>query len=177
LSLLSAIASGAVAQQTNRAWGAVPRAPVVDQSGAVLPGVTVTVNLGQTGAGDSVVSDAEGTYAVTQISPPLRDCVRPERGSTQEILRSRWGGKHRDVDTQLTIAGASEMSPSGANPGPGPELGADGGVNVSPVEVESLPVNGRNFAPDDAGHRQRPPTATAAGAASASTANPTSRTT
>ena len=42
---------------------------VTDNSGAVLPGVTVTMTQADTGAARSVVTDAEGAYLVSNLSP------------------------------------------------------------------------------------------------------------
>src|SRR6266550_4875983 len=42
---------------------------VTDTSNAVLPGATVTVTQAQTGAVRSVVTDAEGAYLVSNLSP------------------------------------------------------------------------------------------------------------
>ena len=42
---------------------------VTDTSGAVLPGVTVTMTQAETGAARSVVTDAEGAYLVSNLSP------------------------------------------------------------------------------------------------------------
>ena len=54
-----------VAQQTDaRVFGKVS-----DSSAAVLPGVTITVTSKQTGAMRTVVSDADGSYAVTNLGP------------------------------------------------------------------------------------------------------------
>ena len=141
--LAGGIASAAVAQQTeSRIVGRV-----VDQSGAVLPGVTVTVTSAQTGAVRSVVSDAEGTYAVTNLSRGLYEIAFELSGFNLRIRQVTLGvGSTETVDTQLTIAGVSEDV---TVRGESPVLdlsSARTGVNVSPVEVESLPVNGRNFA-------------------------------
>jgi protocatechuate 3,4-dioxygenase beta subunit len=42
---------------------------VTDTSNAVLPGATVTVTQAETGAVRSVVTDAEGAYLVSNLSP------------------------------------------------------------------------------------------------------------
>src|SRR5688572_22903057 len=42
---------------------------VTDESGAVLPGATVTVTQIETGAERSVVTDGEGAYLVSNLSP------------------------------------------------------------------------------------------------------------
>ena len=42
---------------------------VTDNSGAVLPGVTVTMTQAETGAARSVVTDAEGAYLVSNLPP------------------------------------------------------------------------------------------------------------
>ena len=42
---------------------------VTDTSGAVLPGVTVTMTQAETGAARSVVTDAEGAYLISNLSP------------------------------------------------------------------------------------------------------------
>ena len=62
--LLAMIGSAAVAQSTGRISGRV-----VDESGAVLPGVTITANAGDQRSTSIVLSD--GTFAVTDQRPGL----------------------------------------------------------------------------------------------------------
>ncbi len=121
---------------------------LVDDSKAALPGVTVTVTSKQTGAVRTVVTDADGSYVVTSLSPSVytlqfeltsfatqaREVVpRSRRRQDRRRHARRWGRDRaghgdRRLHRRWTCRSAKI------------------GVNVSPEEVENLPVNGRNFA-------------------------------
>lgn len=61
----AALPMTAAAQQTeSRIVG-----KVLDQSSAALPGVTVTVTSADTGAVRTAVTEADGSYAVTNLGP------------------------------------------------------------------------------------------------------------
>ena len=174
--LVGGIASGAAAQQTeSRIVGRV-----VDQSGAVLPGVTVTVTSAQTGAVRSVVSDADGAPTRSPTSPAaLYEIAFELSGFDVRIRHVSLGvGSVETVDAQLTIAGVSEdVTVRGEIAGAGPELGADRRQRVAGRGRVAAGERPELRQPDDAGHWRHHATATAAGAVSASTASRTSRTT
>jgi hypothetical protein len=136
-------AGAASAQQTeSRIVG-----KVVDQSQAALPGVTVNVTSKDTGAVRSTVSGSEGEYVITNLGP----------GSyTIEVELAGFQNKRRDVvlsvgqieaiDLSMTVAGVTETVNVQAVAPVLDITSARIGANVSPEEVQNLPVNGRNFA-------------------------------
>jgi len=120
---------------------------VTDSSAAVLPGVTVTVTSVQTGAVRTAVSEANGTFTVTNLGPGVYtiqfalDGFDPvERQVTLAVADVE------PVDATLAVAGVTEAVTVKADARVLDLTGAKIGVNVSPEEVQSLPVNGRNFA-------------------------------
>ena len=141
--LALAAAAPVAAQQTeSRIVGRV-----TDASGAVLPGATVTITSAQTGAVRTVVSDAEGRYVVTNLPPGQYevtgqlDGFSPHRGAV-----SVGAGDVKPVDLLLAVANVAEAVTVIADATVIDTQSAKIGVNVSPEEIKSLPVNGRNFA-------------------------------
>ena len=120
---------------------------LVDDSGAALPGATVTVTSKQTGAPRVVVSEGDGSFAVTNLGPG---------GYTVLVELPGFGPKTRDVvlglgqvetlDLALGVASLQEAVTVSASAAVIDLSSAKIGVNVSPEEVQNLPVNGRNFA-------------------------------
>src|SRR5262245_45993398 len=73
---------------------------VTDTSNAVLPGATVTVTQTDTGAVRSVVSDADGSYLVSNLSPgPYR-------------LEVALQGFRTYVQTGIVLQGAATTTPN-----------------------------------------------------------------
>ena len=137
-------ASPASAQQTeSRILGRV-----LDQSGAALPGVTVTVTSKSTGAERTAVTDGDGTYTVTNLAPGPYT-VRAELAGFQPV---RQGGRRRPRPGGQRHADPGRRGGDRDRHGARPSRRCSTsrrrriGVNVSPEEVENLPVNGRNFA-------------------------------
>ena len=142
--MLFLVAGPAFAQQTeSRIVG-----KVLDSSKAALPGVTVTVTSKDTGAIREAVTDADGSYTVTNLGPGAYT-VSVELAGFQTQRRDvvLGVGQVESVDVELGVAGVAEqvtVTAACARAGhrPRPKIG----VNVSPEEVQNLPVNGRNFA-------------------------------
>ena len=133
----------AAAQQTeSRILG-----KVVDQSQAALPGVTVNVTSKDTGAVRSTVTGGEGEFAITNLGP---GAYTVEIELTGFQTRSRdvvlGVGQIENIDLSLAVAGVSETVNVQAVAPVLDVSSARIGVNVSPEEVQNLPVNGRNFA-------------------------------
>ena len=120
---------------------------LVDDSKAALPGVTVTVTSKQTGAVRTVVTDADGAYVVTSLSPSVYTLqFELTSFATQAREVSLGVGDVRTVDVTLGVGGVTEQVTVTAVSQTLDMSSAKIGVNVSPEEVENLPVNGRNFA-------------------------------
>ncbi|MGE3955623.1 MAG: TonB-dependent receptor [Vicinamibacterales bacterium] len=141
--LAATIPATAFAQQTeSRVLGRV-----VDQSDAALPGATVNVESLDTGSVRSVVTDEEGAFTVTNLGPG-RYRVRIELSGFREETRSvvLGVGQSERIAVSLGVAGISESVSVSAVAPVLDVASARVGVNVSPEEVQNLPVNGRNFA-------------------------------
>jgi carboxypeptidase family protein/TonB-dependent receptor-like protein len=132
-----------VAQQTeSRIIG-----KVTDQTDASLPGVTVNATSKETGVVRSITTDASGNYAITNLGPG---------GYTVQVELSGFQPRTRDVvlgvgqtetiDVALSVAQVQEAIEVRAEAPVLDLASARIGVNVSPDEVQNLPVNGRNFA-------------------------------
>ncbi len=120
---------------------------VLDQSQAALPGVTITVTSVQTGAVRTTVSESDGSYTITNLGPGGYTVRFELEGFTSKTETVALGvGEIKPADATLGVAAlAEQITVSGS----APVLdisSAKIGVNVSPEEVQNLPVNGRNFA-------------------------------
>ena len=120
---------------------------VTDASAAVLPGVTVTVTSAQTGSVRTAVTAADGTFTITSLGPGTYVVASALDGfgafETKVILGV---GDTKTANASLSIASVSETVNVTADARVLEISGARIGVNVTPEEVQSLPVNGRNFA-------------------------------
>jgi len=141
--LALALATPVAAQQTeSRILGRI-----TDANGGVLPGVTVTITAGQTGAVRTAVTDAEGRYVVTNLAPGAYEVrvelsgFAPNRGAVQLGV-----GDVKPLDLSLSVAGVTEAVTVAGDISVIDTTSAKIGVNVSPEELKNLPVNGRNFA-------------------------------
>jgi hypothetical protein len=137
------LAAPAAAQQTeSRIVG-----KVTDTNGGVLPGVTVTITSPQTGAVRSAITDAEGRYTVTNLRPGSYEVrvelsgFAPGRGDV--VLGA---GDVKPMDLAMSVGGVTEAVTVTGEFSVIDTTSAKLGVNVSPEELKSLPVNGRNFA-------------------------------
>jgi hypothetical protein len=120
---------------------------VYDQSKGALPGVTVIVTSKSNGGVRTVVTEGDGTYIVTNLAPG---------GYVVQVELSGFQTKTRDVvlgvaqvetvEVELGVAALSEEVNVSAVAPVLDISSARIGVNVSPEEVQNLPVNGRNFA-------------------------------
>ena len=144
IALCAALAAAPVtAQQTeSRVLGTV-----LDESKSAMPGVTVSVTLKNTGAVRTTVSDGEGKYTVTNLGPGLYVVTFELQGFQTQSFEVPVGvGDIKTVGAELKVATVTENVVVSAESPVLDLSSAKIGVNVSPVEVENLPVNGRNFA-------------------------------
>jgi outer membrane receptor protein involved in Fe transport len=141
--MLTAAPSVLMAQQTeSRIVGRL-----VDDSKAAVPGVTITATSKQTGAARTAVSGAEGTYAITNLGPGTYTVIFDLAGFAPQTRDVTLGlGQIETVSITLGLAGVTEAVTVRGEAHVIDLSSAKIGVNVSPEEVQNLPVNGRNFA-------------------------------
>ena len=120
---------------------------VVDQSGAVLPGVTVTVTNTATGVQRELVTDAEGRFAAPGLQVGPYEVTASLQGFAtrrQENLRVQIG----ETSTLRLELGVAALTDTITVSGTAPVLETTR-TQVSSVvnatAVANLPVNGRNF--------------------------------
>jgi hypothetical protein len=120
---------------------------LVDESGASLPGATVTVTSKATGAVRTVASENDGSFTVTNLGPGSYKVSAELSGFSTRSRDIVLGlAQVENVDLTLGLAGLQEAVTVSASATVIDLSSAKIGVNVSPEEVQSLPVNGRNFA-------------------------------
>jgi hypothetical protein len=120
---------------------------LLDSSKAAVPGATVTVTSKHTGASRVAVSEGNGSFAVTNLGPGAYTVQVELAGfapQTREVVLGL--GQIETLDVVLGIAALQETVAVSASAPVIDLSSAKIGVNVSPEEVQFLPVNGRNFA-------------------------------
>ncbi len=135
------------ADAQTRATSADLAGVVLDESKAVLPGVIVTATNAETSLVRSVVTDAAGRFAFPALQPGPYTIKAELPGFATE---TRQGivlqlGTSVAVDFTLKIAGTrEEITVMAASPLVDTQQTAVSTV-VSQKQIESLPINGRNF--------------------------------
>jgi hypothetical protein len=129
-----------------RLTGADLQGTVTDATAGVLPGATVTVANVETGLVRTAVADQQGRYLAPALPPgtyrvsAVLDGFAP---STREGLVLVLG-QLADVDFALTVAGGESVTVTDVGPVVDPRNTAVSTV-VGSQQIESLPINGRNF--------------------------------
>ena len=120
---------------------------VIDQGNLALPGVTVTATSQETGQGRTAVSDGDGLYVITNLSPGTYQVVFDMPGFAQKTETVLLGlAQVQTTNVTLGVASVTETVTVSAYSPVLDISSARIGVNISPDEVQNLPVNGRNFA-------------------------------
>jgi outer membrane receptor protein involved in Fe transport len=118
-----------------------------DTSGAVLPAVTVTTRNLATGASRSVVTDQQGRYRIANVEPgehELRAALSGFRTAVRSPVTVTVGGVS-ETDIELTVGNVSEEVTVQTEVPLLETSRADLSRVVSTLEIESLPISGRNF--------------------------------
>ena len=144
IAALAAAAPAASAQQTT---GNIT-GRITDDQGAAVPGVTVTGKNTETGFVRTDVSDGEGIYRLTAMPVGTYDISAELQGfskfESKGIVLNV--GQTLDVNVNLKVATLQEaITVSGATPLIETSSSSVGGV-VDVGRIESLPLNGRQFA-------------------------------
>jgi len=114
---------------------------IVDSSGAVLPGVTVTLTSPDALGQFSAVTDANGFFRVTNLPPGNYD-IKAELSGFQTIIRQETVRLNAVVDVSFTLSVGSvaeTVTVTGVSPIVDPER-AGLSVNVSNKALTSVPV-------------------------------------
>ncbi len=121
---------------------------VLDDQGAAIPGVTVTAKSTATGFTRSEVSDAEGVYRLSSLPVGVYDVTAELQGFTS-VSRKAVAvtvGQTVSFDFALKVAALAEtVNVTGATPLIQTTASSVGTV-VDVQRIESIPLNGRQFA-------------------------------
>ncbi len=147
LALILLLISASEAQAQTRATTADLSGVVRDQVQAVLPGVTVSVTNVETNLERTTVTDGLGRFVVPAL-PPGTYTVRAELSGFAAGIRENISlllGSAVELDLTLRVAGgAEEITVVGQPPIVDIQRTAVASV-VSETQIDSLPINGRNF--------------------------------
>ncbi len=144
----AALCAGAILASPLNAYAqeAVLTGTVTDSTGGVLPGVTITAVLDATGNRFEAITDAAGNYRVAvrvgmyTLSAELPGFTTVTRGGIQLLV-----GQTAGVNLQMPPSSLQETVTVTAE---APLLNvatSSLGGNVDPVQVQELPVDGRNW--------------------------------
>jgi hypothetical protein len=143
--ILAAGALPALAQQM--VTSATLGGRVEDADGAALPGVVVTATNTETGHSRTSTTDGEGRYRFSYL-PVGEYELRVEKSGFTTLTKSLTltVGQALDVPLALSVAGLSEdVQVKSANAPTVETARTQVAETVLPKDVESLPLNGRNF--------------------------------
>ena len=140
--IVSGLAATAAAQETTGTLTGAAK----DQTGAVLPGVSVTVKFVQTGASQEFVTNENGLYTAPLLQPGEYEVTFTLSGfQTRTIKGIQLHVNDRlDVGAQMGVSGVNEtveVSAASQFVQPSPAV-----QNLmGPTQVQELPLNNRNF--------------------------------
>jgi hypothetical protein len=121
---------------------------ILDPQGAAVPGATVTAKSAQTGFTRTETSDAEGIYRLSALPVGLYDVTAELQGFTTVSKKDIDVnvGQTQTVDFSVKVAALAEtVNVTGASPLIETTASSVGQI-VDPKRIESLPLNGRQFA-------------------------------
>ena len=121
---------------------------ITDETGALVPGVTVDATNAATGQARSAVSGADGYYSMPQIAPgtyTVKATLSGFKAVTRPNIVVTVGDTSR-VDVKLAVGGVQEdVTVTGQSPLV-ETAHATLGITIDQQKVVELPLNGRNFA-------------------------------
>ena len=143
LCALAAVEPAAAQQTTGNISGRI-----LDTQGAAMPGVTVTGRNTQTGFVRTEVSDGEGVYRLTALPVGIYDITAELQGFSPF---DRKGvvvnvSQTTDLNIELKLGGITESIIVGAETPLVKTTDSSVGGVVDVTKIESLPLNGRQFA-------------------------------
>jgi hypothetical protein len=143
MAVITSVAASAAAQSATGSIEGV----VSDQSGAVLPGVTVTVTQAQTALSRSGVTDDQGIFRVPLLPVGSYDVSAELSGFTprKESGIRLTVGQTLNLSIQLALASVSETVQVQSTTPVIETSKSQVSSTIGEVSVQNLPVNGRNF--------------------------------
>ena len=117
-----------------------------DNSGALLPGATVTVTSPTTGIKKTTVTGSDGQYAITYLAPGTYDVMVAAKGFTSQrrtgiVLQLNQQDK---IDFSLGVGAEQTVQVEGTQPLLQSENASLGAV-IGAERTQNLPLNGRKF--------------------------------
>ena len=144
LCFLAALCATAAGAQTT---GGTIAGTVTDDSGAAVPGVTVTIRNAETGTQRTVVTEGDGRYQAESLQPGTYD-VTAELTGFQKVLRQGVTlnlGQRAVVNLSMKVGGVEqEVTVIGTASLVNTTSGGVAGV-VEQQQIRDLPLNGRDF--------------------------------
>src|SRR4051812_16246867 len=140
--LFALLPAPAAAQATGQITGVV-----TDNSGAVVPGVTVEVTNQATGFARNAITELDGVYTIPLLNPGVyeaRASLAGFRTTVRGGIEVVVNGAAR-VDLQLQVGAVSEQVTVAAQAPLVETKNATLGVVIDQQKVVDLPLNGRNF--------------------------------
>lgn len=129
-----------------RLTGSDLQGTVRDDSGGVLPGVTVTATNVATNQSRSAVTDGQGRYYIAALSAGTYDVTADLSGFAPQNRRAIRLQLGQRVDLDFTMrVGTSESITVSASAPVVDTTQADVSTVVSQEQIDNLPTNGRNF--------------------------------
>src|SRR5947199_7185564 len=129
------------AASAQRATTGTVTGKVTDSSGAVLPGVTVTLTSPEALGQFSAVTDGNGFFRVTNLPPGTYD-IKAELSGFQSMIRQEMVRLNAVVDVSFTLSVGSvaeTVTVTGISPIVDPER-AGLSVNISNAALTAVPV-------------------------------------
>ena len=120
---------------------------VVDASGAVIAGATVTLISEQTSATRVVKTDPDGRYLVTSLQVGVYTIQVDQNGFQQAVQKNLTleVNQNREVDFTIAPASVKQVVQVNATPVAVQTSNSTLGFVVGPQETVDLPLNGRDF--------------------------------
>jgi outer membrane receptor protein involved in Fe transport len=140
--LLTAAAAPATAQATGSITGLI-----TDQSGAIMPGVTVEATNTATGLVRNSVTGGDGFYSIPLLQPGRYD-VKATLTGFKPVVRERIDvtvGDTSRADIRLVVGGLEENVTVTVETPLVETSHATLGITIDQQKVTELPLNGRNF--------------------------------
>jgi outer membrane receptor protein involved in Fe transport len=140
------LASTAVPARAQSATGTI-EGTIVDQSNAVMPGVTVTVVHAATGTTRSAVTDPDGVFRMPLLAVGAYDLTAELAGFVARKLPeiTLTIGQTVSLRVQMAVSGGAEtVNVTGATPAI-ETTRTQVSSTITEASVQNLPVNGRNF--------------------------------